>query len=144
MWKGRQHQQALHLLGAMQHCAIVPDVITYNVAISAHKKGQQHQRALFLRRAMRRYGIVPEGVTYNAAVSAYVKGQRRQKAYDAAPCHRAGWVHLQCCHQPVRRASSTSRHTISFERCGAMSSCRMCSPTMLLSACATGQQHQQA
>ena len=64
----------------MQHCAIVPDVITYIVAIGAHKKGQQHQRALLFRRVMRRYGIVPEGITYNAAVSAYVNGQQRQWA----------------------------------------------------------------
>jgi len=61
---------------------------------------------------------------------------------DAAPYHRAGCVHLRCCHQRVRRASSTSRHTISFERCGAMPSCRMCSPTVLPPARARGLQHQ--
>ena len=33
--KGRQHQQTLHLLRAMQRHAIVMDVITYAVAISA-------------------------------------------------------------------------------------------------------------
>jgi len=80
VWKGQQYQQALHLLRAMQHCASVPEVFTYNVAIWAHKKGQQHQRALLFRRAMRRFGIVPERSTCNAAVSAYVKGQRRQEA----------------------------------------------------------------
>ena len=61
---------------------------------------------------------------------------------DAAPCHRAGGVHLWCCHQHARRASSTSRHNIPFERGGAMLSCRTGSPTVLLSAGATGQQHQ--
>jgi len=39
---------------------------------------------------------------------------------EAAPCPRAGGVLLQCCHRRVRRASSTSRHDISFERCDAM------------------------
>jgi len=34
----------------------------------------------------------------------------------AAPCHRAGCVHPQCCPQRVRRVCSTSRHNISFER----------------------------
>ena len=65
----------------MQHCAIVPDVFTYNVAISAHKKGQQHQRALLFRRAMRRYGIVPERITHNAAVI-------------SAPCDRQHALHI--------------------------------------------------
>ena len=110
MWKGRQHQQALHLLGAMQHCAIVPDVITYNVAISAHKKGQQHQRALFF------------------------------TACDAALRHRAGGSHLQCSRQCIRKGSAAPKGL----RCGAMPSGRMGTPTVLPSACAAGQQYQQA
>ena len=97
---------------------------------------------------------------------------------EAGPCRRAGCVYRQCGHQLLRRASGTSRHGVSVERCGAMPSCRerslMCcyrhvrqgcrtgrhnisfercgtmpsgrmgSPTVLPSACAMGQQHQQA
>jgi len=32
--KGQQHQQALHLLRAMQRHAIVPDAIAYSAAVS--------------------------------------------------------------------------------------------------------------
>jgi len=78
---------------------------------------------------------------------------------DAAPCSRAecatGQRHQHALHlfralrhqamvQSVRRASSTSRQDISFERCGAMPSCQVGSPTVLPTACATGPQRPQA
>ena len=40
--------QALHLLQELQLRGILPNVITYNAAISACEKGQQPQQALHL------------------------------------------------------------------------------------------------
>jgi len=69
-----------------------------------------------------------------------------QRTRVTAPCHRARCAHLQeCCHQHVRRASGTSTHNASFERYGAMLSCRTCAPTAAPpSAFPTGQQRQPA
>ena len=49
--------EALALLDEMRHTGTVPDVITYNAAISACEKDQQHQQALHLLRAMQRHAI---------------------------------------------------------------------------------------
>ena len=97
---------------------------------------------------MRRRAIATEVFTYGAAVSlcdgpAAPAGTTSHSS-DAEPCHRAGSVHTQRRPQPVRRASSPRRHDVSCERRGAVPSGRMCSPVVLPSAGATGEQHQQA
>jgi len=94
---------------------------------------------------------VPDVCTYSSAAISVPDGPAAPTGItslsgDTAPGHRARCVHLQgCCHPHVRRASSPSMHNISFERYGAMLSCRICSPTAgLPSAFPTVQQHQQA
>ena len=93
--KGQQHQQALHLLRAMQRHTIVPDVIIYNGAICVCKEGQQHQQALRLLRAIQRHAVVAVAITDTAAIGA------------------------------CGRASSTSRPYIFCEQCSTAPSCRM-------------------
>jgi len=82
---------------------------------------------------MRCPAIVPEVFTYSAAISVCDEPAApagiTSRSSVAAPWHRAGGVHLQGCYQRARRASSASRRNISFERCGAMPSRRMCPPT---------------
>jgi len=97
---------------------------------------------------MRRHAIAPEVFTYGAAISLCdgpaAPAGTTSLSSDAEPCHRAGFVHTQRRHQPVRRARSPRRHDVSCERRGAVPSGRMCSPVVLPSACAMGVQHQQA
>ena len=126
---GQQQRPALHLLRTLQCRAIVPEVVAYRAAINVcvrasstsrpcisyvrcgawpaclmrlprccHqrvRKFQQHKRALHLFRAMRRHAIVPDVIAYGAAIS--VRGS----------------------------SSSTSRHYVSYEGCGAMPLRRM-------------------
>ena len=72
--------EALRLLDDMYWKAFVPDVITYNAAISACGKGQQPQRALHLLAHMEVHGLVPNVITINAAISACEKGQQPEQA----------------------------------------------------------------
>merc|ERR1712107_455006 len=69
MGKGQQPQQALQLLNQMQHRGLLPDVITYNAAISACEKGQQPQQALQLLDQMQHRGLLPDIITYSVAVN---------------------------------------------------------------------------
>jgi len=93
--KCQQHQQDLTYLRATRRHVIAPDVFAYSAAISACEECRQHQQALHLLRAMQRHAIVPDVVNYSAAISA------------------------------CGSASSTGRPYISYERRGAMPSCRM-------------------
>jgi len=86
----------------MQHCAIVPEVITYIVAIGAHKKGQQHQRVVYLLR-VRQYH---EAITSCAEVSAGDEGQLRQQALHSL--------------RAMRRSASVSEV---FTRCAEVNAC---------------------
>jgi len=79
----------------MRRHAIVPEVFTYSAAISVCGKRQRHQQALHLLRVIQRHAIAPDVATYRAASSV------------------------------CRRASSTSRPYISYERCSALPSCRL-------------------
>ena len=58
----RQNQwcAALKLLAEMQDQGLVPDVITYNAAISACEKGSQWQQALKLLAEMQGQGLEPD------------------------------------------------------------------------------------
>ena len=51
-----------------------PDVITYNVTISAYEKGQQPERAIELLAEMLAHGLKSIEITYDAAISTCVKG----------------------------------------------------------------------
>ena len=53
---------------------LLPNVFTYNAAISACEKGQMPQQALHLLREMQLRGLMPIVITYSAANSAYEKG----------------------------------------------------------------------
>jgi len=98
--------------------------------------------AAYLWWPMRSRAVVPEVSTGGAAISMRdglaAPAGTTSLSSEAAPCYSAGWVHLQCCCQPARRASGTSRPYISFEQCGAMPSGQVCSLTVLPAACATG------
>ena len=54
----------------MQQTAVVPDVISYNAAISACEKGQQWQQALSVLAEMQQTAVLPYVISYNAAISA--------------------------------------------------------------------------
>ena len=75
----RSHE-AVWLLREMQHQGFMPNVITYNAAISACGKGRSSQSALRLLDEMRQSDLVPNVITYNAAISACEKGQVSQSA----------------------------------------------------------------
>ncbi len=64
----------------MREAGLVPNVITYNAAISACEKGEQWQKALGILAVMPEAGLVPNVITYNAAISACEKGQQWQQA----------------------------------------------------------------
>jgi len=108
---------------------------------AAGATGQQHQLASPPCRELRHQAGGPVVFTYRAALSpcdgpAAAAGIA-SLARDAAPCLRAGCVHL-------RRSPPVRGCTISLGRCGAVPSHRRCSPSVLPSACATGPQRQQA
>ena len=59
---------------------VVPDVSTYNAAMSACEKCEQWQQALGLLAEMRSVSLLPNLITYSAAISACVLSQRRALA----------------------------------------------------------------
>ena len=80
------------MLQEMQFRGLLPNVITYNVAISACEKGQKPQQALHLLQEMLLGGLLPNGITCNAAISAcewYQQPQQGVVAEGAAPWPRA-------------------------------------------------------
>ena len=60
----------------------MPNVITYNAAISACEKGQRPQEALHLLQELQLRGLLPNVITYNAAISACEKGRMPQQALN--------------------------------------------------------------
>ena len=54
----------------------MPDVITYNAALSACEKGQKPRQALLLLQELQFRGLQPDVITYSAAISACEKGQK--------------------------------------------------------------------
>jgi pentatricopeptide repeat protein len=57
---------------------LVPDVITYNAAISACERGRQPERAVQLVVEMQAQELRPDAITYNTAMSACEKGHLPQ------------------------------------------------------------------
>ena len=55
---------ALGLLGVMQQCVFMPNVISYNAAISACEKGKQRQQALGLLALMQQTAFLPDVISY--------------------------------------------------------------------------------
>jgi len=110
--------------------------------------GSGYGRSLLLRdsrRVYRRFVLPLERARRNRSTCrslALSRAWRRRTLLRVGFCVRAAaCVCGRCQWRRQYRASSTSRHDLSFERCGAMPSCPRCSPTVLPSACATGPQH---
>ncbi|CAM9465088.1 unnamed protein product, partial [Choristocarpus tenellus] len=78
--------QALELLSNMQDKGTegaplpIPDVITYNTAISACGRGRKYQLALNLLRQMEEEGISPDRFSFSAAISACKSSAQWQTA----------------------------------------------------------------
>ena len=100
--------------------AIAPDVVTYRAALSVRKNSPQHPPALHLLRAMLGHAIVPDVVPHRAAIRVSESASSARKPYisydEAAPCHRAGCGHLQCCPQCVRKAPAEPADLTSLTR----------------------------
>jgi len=108
------------------------------VRSSARTASQPHPLASHLSRARRCQAIVPDVFTHRAAIDVCdvpaAPAGITSLSNGAAPCHRTGCVYLLCCHlRKCNRAGGghlrllipACRHSISFERCGAMPLCRM-------------------
>ena len=70
----------MSLLAVMQQSAVLPNIISYDAAISACEMGRQGQQALGLWGGVAAAAVVPDVISYNAAISACVKGQQWQQA----------------------------------------------------------------
>ena len=62
---------------------LLPNVITYNAAISACEKCKQWQQALCLLAEMRSVNVLPDDITYQAAIIAFMKYEQRALALPA-------------------------------------------------------------
>ena len=62
----------------LQARGLMPNVITYNAAISACEKGQTPQQSLHMLPKLPFRGLLRTVLTYNAAISASEKGQTPQ------------------------------------------------------------------
>ena len=88
--KGQQHQPTLHLLRAIQHRAIVLEVVIHGAVLSVGIRGRRHQQVVPLLRVARRHAVGPVGIAYGAAVGACEDGQQHQQAIHplrARQCH---------------------------------------------------------
>ena len=63
-------------MAEMRKIGVLPDVITYNAAISACEKGEQWQQVLRILAEMRSVSVLPDVITYNAAISACEKSEQ--------------------------------------------------------------------
>jgi hypothetical protein len=72
MRRMRVGSRPLRLWAVMQLSGLVPEVMTYNAAVSAYEKGAHWQQVMQLS------GLVLDVATYNAAVSAHEKGAQWQ------------------------------------------------------------------
>lgn len=61
---------------------MVPDVVSYNAAISACGRAQQWEKALELLVTMEERGLVPTLISYSAAIGACKTGQQYAKALE--------------------------------------------------------------
>jgi len=62
---------------------VLPNLITYNAAISACEKGRQPQQALKLLQEMHLRGLEPDLITCNALVRTYEGVNEAQQAAEA-------------------------------------------------------------
>ena len=58
----------------------MPNVITYNVLISAFGKGKQPEQSLKIFGEMKQRGLAPNVITYSALISACEKGEQPEQA----------------------------------------------------------------
>ena len=101
----------------MQRRTVVRDVVHYRAAIRAGELDQRRWPNLHLLQAMRRRAIVLEVASYSAVASACERGASMPEV-------------IEHCADPVRAregAGITRRPCPSYERCGALPSCRICS-----------------
>ena len=76
----KQWQQALSLLSEMWGARVAPDVVSFNVGISACQKGGHWQGAFALLSKMREAKAVPDVISYSTGIAACAKAKQWQKA----------------------------------------------------------------
>ena len=67
----------------MRKIGVLPDVITYNAAISACEKSEQWQQALGVLAEKRKISMLLDVITYSSAISACAKGEQWQQDLDS-------------------------------------------------------------
>ena len=89
--KGHTPQLVLYLVQRLQLRGLMPNVVTYNAAISACEKGQPPHQARHLLQDIYPQGLLPNVITYNAAILACRgKAQNRSRHPHAAPENMVG------------------------------------------------------
>ena len=76
-------QQVLRILAEMRSVSVLPDVVTYNAAISACEKSEQWQQALGVLAEKRKISMLLDVITYSSAISACAKGEQWQQDLDS-------------------------------------------------------------
>ena len=87
---------ALGLLGVMQHCVFMPNVISYNAAISACEKGKQRQQALGLLALMQQTAFLPDVISYKCRGQCLLKGLAMAGGPGSLGCDAADCCSAQC------------------------------------------------
>jgi hypothetical protein len=88
----------LGLLTVLQHSGVVPDVFTYNAAVSSCGMDEQGQQALGLSALVQQSGLISDVITYDAAVSANAKDEQWQLALSPLGVDAAIWSRARCHH----------------------------------------------
>ena len=73
-------KRALSLLDEMRASNVMPDVISFNAAISACGKAGKWERALSLLEEMRASGVMPDVISFSAAILACAKASQPEVA----------------------------------------------------------------